>query len=101
MGAHAMAGFTGDILAILDKVPVWKRVQAAPDRIDALEKRIAELEARLTRAPGQACPSCGALEFRVTTSVPSKGPFGRLGAKDVTRGCGACSFTETDLVTPK
>lgn len=96
-----MAGFTGDILAILDKVPVWKRVQAAPERIDALEKRLAELEAKLLRAPGQACPSCGALEFRVTSSAVSKGPFGRLGAKDVTRTCGACNFTDTDLVTPK
>lgn len=94
-----MAGVTGDILAILDKIPIWKRVQAAPDRIDALEKRIAELEGRLSRAPGQACPSCGALEYRVTNSAPSKGPFGELGAKDVTRACGACKFTDTDLVT--
>lgn len=92
---------TGDILAILDKIPIWKRVQAAPDRIDALDKRVAELEARLARAPGQACPSCGALEFRVTKSVPSNGPFGELGAKDVTRTCAACAFADTDLVTPK
>jgi hypothetical protein len=96
-----MASFTGDILAILDKVPIWKRVQAAPDQIDALEKRVAALEAKLMRAPGLACPSCGALEYRVTNSATSKGPFGRLGAKDVTRQCGECSFSETELIVPK
>ena len=96
-----MAAITGDLLALLDKIPVWRRVQAAPERIDALEKRVAELEAKLSRAPGAACPSCGAPEYRVTKSVVSAGPFGRLGAKDVTRTCGACSFTDTDLVTAK
>jgi hypothetical protein len=96
-----MAGVTGDILALLDKIPIWKRVQETPARVDALEKRIAELEARLARAPGQACPACGALEFRVTKSVRSSGPFGDMGAKDVTRTCGACTFVDTDYVTSK
>jgi hypothetical protein len=94
-----MAGFTGDILAILDKVPIWKRVQAAPDRVDALERRVVELEARLARAPGLVCPACGAYEYRVLKSVRSIGPFGDLGAKDVTRRCGACNFEETDFVS--
>lgn len=90
---------TGDILAILDKIPIWRRVQETPARVDALEKRIAELEARLNRAPGAACPSCGALEFRVSkTELHPR--LGRLGAKNVTRTCGACGFVDVDLATP-
>jgi hypothetical protein len=37
-----MATVTGDILALLDKIPIWKHVQETPARTDALEKRIAE-----------------------------------------------------------
>jgi len=95
-----MAGFTGDILSILDKIPIWKRVQETPSRVDALEKRIADLESQLGRAPGQACPSCGALEFRVTSSKPHP-ELGDFGAKNVTRKCGGCSFEDVELVTPK
>lgn len=92
---------TGDILAILDKIPIWKRVQETPDRVDALEKRIAELEAKLQKAPGLACPACGELSFRVTASGPTKGGFGRLGARDITKTCQSCGFTDTEMVTAK
>lgn len=61
-----MAGVTGDILAILDKIPIWKRVQETPTRVDDLEKRIEELERRLERAPGATCEACGAHSMRLT-----------------------------------
>jgi hypothetical protein len=96
-----MAAVTGDILALLDKIPIWRRVQESPARIDALEKRIADLEAMLAKAPGQACPSCGERAFRVKSSRPASGPFGALGAKDVVRRCEVCGFEDTDLVTAK
>lgn len=95
-----MAAFTGDLLALLDKIPIWRRVQEAPGRLDALEKRVAALEARLARAPGQACPSCGAAEFRVSATQPHP-ELGDFGAKNVTRTCGACSFEDVELVTPR
>jgi hypothetical protein len=98
--ALSVAALTEDILALLDKIPIWKRVQEAPRRIDELEKRVAELEGRLAKAPGQACPRCGELAFRVSSSVPSKGPFAALGGKDVTRKCGVCNFEDTTLQTP-
>jgi predicted nucleic-acid-binding Zn-ribbon protein len=82
---------TGDILSILDKIPIWKRVQETPDRVDTLEKRVAELEDRLRRAPGLACPKCGAYDFRTESSEA----FGLMGAS--TRRnmkCGDCGYTE-------
>lgn len=39
-----------EITELLRRWDVWKRVEEAPARIDALEKRIAELESRLQRA---------------------------------------------------
>ena len=35
-----------DLLALLDHWPLWKRVKESPARLDALEKRIADLEAK-------------------------------------------------------
>lgn len=59
------------ILRLLEKWPAWKRMTATPDRVDALEKKIAELEERLRRAPGEACPRCGTLEYRTREIVGS------------------------------
>jgi hypothetical protein len=74
-----------EITDILKRWDVWKRVEEAPARIDALEKRIAELESRLQRAPGEACPACGELDFRVASVQPSADPLGsHLGARDRT-----------------
>lgn len=86
-----------EILDLLRRWDAWKRIEQAPDRVDALEKRISELEGRLKRAPGQACPRCGALEFRTEKTVPSDGPFGAVGAFDRHLKCGACGHTEVKL----
>ena len=74
----------------------WKRVEEAPDRIDALERRIAELEEKLKRAPGEACPSCGALDFRTIESADDS-LFGMLGGKRKKLKCGSCGFEDERL----
>ena len=48
-----------NVVELLRRMDWWKRVEAAPDRIDGLEKRVAVLEKRLERAPGEACPRAG------------------------------------------
>lgn len=68
-----MASVTGDLLALLDKIPIWKRVQETPVRTDALERRIEALEKRLERAPALACEACGALAMRLTKQGGYKG----------------------------
>jgi hypothetical protein len=59
-----------EITELLKRWDVWKRVEESPARIDALEKRIAELEKRLQHAPGEACPSCGALNIAWSERSP-------------------------------
>jgi hypothetical protein len=90
----------GEIVEILKRWDVWKRVEAAPDRIDALEKRIADLEARFQRAPGEACPRCGALDFRVEKSTPG-GFAADLGGRIHHMKCGACNFTDEKMIAPR
>ena len=54
-----------NILTLLDKWPRWKRINDIPEQMDELLRRIAALEDRLERAPGEACPYCGALAMRL------------------------------------
>ena len=90
----------GDLVELLKRWDVWKKVEAAPARIDELEKRVAALEDRLRRAPGEACPSCGALDFRVERSEPAR-TFGGMGARTHYLKCGACGFADEKMILPK
>ena len=91
----------GEVTELLRRWDVWKRVEDAPARIDELEKRVADLEAKLKRAPGEACPKCEALEFRTARTEPIAGHLGRLGATYRHMECGACKHTERRTETHK
>ena len=82
-----------DILAILDKVPLWKSLKALPARMDALEKRLAALEGMGNAVPGRPCPDCGAKALRRTSSVPHP-TFHMLGTQLETWTCQACGGTD-------
>lgn len=89
-----------EVTELLRRWDVWKRVEECPDRVDALEAKIVELEARLARAPGLACPKCGALEFR-TETTSKHATLGDLGAINRHLKCSVCAYTEVRLETPK
>jgi hypothetical protein len=87
-----------EIVELLKSWDVWKRVEAAPDRIDVLEKRVLELESKLQRVPGEACPKCGALTYGVERSEPHP-LLGVVGARAHHMRCGSCGFTDQRTVT--
>jgi hypothetical protein len=58
-----------NVVSILRQWDVWKRIEALPDKVATLEEKVAALENRLERAPGEACPKCGALAMRLKTDV--------------------------------
>jgi hypothetical protein len=59
-------GVVDDVLKYLERWDVWKRVTATPERMDALEKRVAELEAKLgDTSPGDLCRFCGKRTLRL------------------------------------
>jgi DNA-directed RNA polymerase subunit RPC12/RpoP len=66
-------------------------------RIADLESRVAALERRLERAPGEACPHCGALSFRVQNSEPDAHSRNSLIRE---MRCEECGFKERWTVRP-
>ena len=95
-----MAWGLSDLVRLLDRWDVWKQMRANAEKVPELERRIGDLEARLERAPGDACPSCGALEFRTDKAVPAQGTFGKMGMIKRHLKCGACGHTEIRTETP-
>lgn len=82
-----------EILALLDKWPEWKRVRQAPDRIDALEKRLAALEATTPEQAGEPCPACGKPAMRRTSQEERKLAGHLVGVTDVWT-CSACGAVD-------
>ena len=83
-----------------DLADVRMALSDAKEALAEKDKRIVELEAGKSKAPGKSCPSCGVLDYRIVTTAPHP-EFGVLGGKNVTRACGSCGFSDTDLEVPK
>ncbi len=82
----------GDILSLLDRVPIWKRVKELPDKMDALEKRLATLEAK-PKLP--ICESCGEGSMRRQADAPLTGQwaaFNGAGGGLKVYKCDKCGF---------
>jgi hypothetical protein len=83
---------------------IWTRVREALKQvhkiedallhIDDLQKRITDLEARLQRCPGEGCPHCGALAYRVDYVDENVG----FGARKHHRKCEACGFRDSQVI---
>lgn len=78
----------------LERIPLWKRVSALPDRMEAMEARLAALELKIAGGHGAACPICEAPGFKRTASKPHP-TFAFVGLKTDTYSCGACGHSET------
>jgi uncharacterized protein with PIN domain len=84
----------GEITELLQRWDVWKRVEAAPRRIDDLEKRVAALEAGATKSKAPAalqCPVCGG-ELKITDEREHD-QFGFAGLKVHKMTCTKCGKT--------
>jgi hypothetical protein len=83
-----------DFLKALDRWSEWKDMRAAPARIDALAKRVEELEAKLGgKWPPDVCKYCGERAARMSFSSPE--PKG-IARQEWT--CGACDQVELRFV---
>jgi uncharacterized protein with PIN domain len=67
----------GDVLGVLDRIPIWKRLQQVPNEIEELRTRIAALEAALAKAPGESCKYCGERAMRLASQGRIMGSMGK------------------------
>lgn len=87
-------GMLEDVMRALERIPGWKRIAEAPAQVEALERRVAALEARLAPAKGDQCPRCRAMAFQLIETVPADPPWDKMGVRvDVLR-CSSCNYED-------
>jgi len=65
-------GVIDDVRKWLQDWADWKRIKEQAEKVPALEKRIADLEAKLGgKQPGDVCKACGARALRMVSNRPS------------------------------
>jgi hypothetical protein len=89
-----------ELLKLLNQIPAWKRMSELPDRVDTLEKRLAELEKQKPGVPNEneyldlgRCslrkkPTGG--YFDTPLCPTCKKPLSQFGAQSL--GCGTCAI---------
>lgn len=88
-------GWIGDLAALFDRSKTARRTLQAPDRIDAIEKRLEILEAKLgNKWPADVCSSCGERALRMDDARVVTG-----GTRQFWK-CGSCSKVEPRLIRP-
>jgi hypothetical protein len=85
-----------DIIVILDNIPIWKQLKELPAKLEALEKRVAELENKVTLTADN-CPKCKAKTFELLSTAPDP-VFGEMGVQKRLYQCSACGFEESKSV---
>ena len=54
-----------DILKALDRWDLWRQITTTPERVESLERRVAELETKLGETwPPDVCTACGKRALR-------------------------------------
>ena len=83
-----------ELNSLLEKIPLWKRLQAMPKEIDELKARIVDLETAI-KGGGQedACPKCHRRTFALSATEDDP-TFGKLGIQRRVYVCSSCSHTE-------
>jgi predicted nucleic-acid-binding Zn-ribbon protein len=85
-------------LSLLDKIPVWKQLKELPQKVESLEKRVAELE-KNPASTDDICPKCKNNSYELISTKPHK-HLGIVGVKDRLYRCSQCGFEEIKTVEP-
>ncbi len=87
---ETVMGFLEDVVKVLDRIPVWKRLQGVPAEVDDLKARVAALEEKLGgKWPGDVCRYCGARAVRLSDST-------RANDKGIIRETWHCTDCDAD-----
>lgn len=86
-------GMLEDVMKALERIPIWKRVIALPDRMDQLERRIAAIEKLAAGGAIDGCPICNSFGF-VRISTRKHPQFGAAGLMLDLFRCEECEHQE-------
>jgi|NGEPerStandDraft_6_1074524.scaffolds.fasta_scaffold21736_3 hypothetical protein len=92
----------GDIVSLLEKIPIWKRLKTLPEQFDALQARVAVLESEIAKRPSlEQCPICNSGNLKVTAVSPHP-TLGSVGVQERLMTCDnpACGHKEKRLHDP-
>ena len=74
---------TNELLDLLEQIPAWRRVRELPERIDALERLLVELDARTKGRRAEHCPICNeGLQIDTNGMVTSVTDSARVPSRD-------------------
>ncbi|MGS1060560.1 hypothetical protein [Burkholderia glumae] len=89
---------SGDLLKLLEQLPVWKQMVGMSKEIEALRKRVELLEQSQQQIPkADQCPKCNGLAFKLDRTIPHP-TFGMMGKQLRVYVCGTCGHTENRRV---
>lgn len=77
-----------DLIAILDKIPIWKTIKVLPEKFQDLEKRVEALEAK--KQTRLTCLQCGSSNYKIEDTRTSRGD-GKL-MHTVSYTCQSCNY---------
>jgi len=82
-----------NILALLERIPVWKKLIDLPKRVDDIDRKIVDIENKLSSSSEIKCPACGEYKYFVVSSIKDKN-MGDMGTVTRKYKCKACGFSE-------
>ena len=90
---------TNELLDLFEQIPAWRRVRELPERIDALERLLVELDARTKGRRAEHCPICNGGTL-ATVEVQEHPNFGHVGVQEWILHCSDCAHSEKRLHDP-
>ncbi|MDE1714761.1 hypothetical protein PWG14_19905 (plasmid) [Chromobacterium amazonense] len=82
-----------ELNTLLEKIPLWKRLQSMPQEIDELRKRIEQLESSMQPKGHDSCPKCHQRTFELVRTEPDP-VFRKLGVQRRVYECSSCHHSE-------
>jgi len=85
-----------DLLPLLEKIPIWRRIAELPRRVDELERRLAALEQRPALP---ICAKCGIGHRRLDREEKMTGAFAVFndsGTRIRVFKCDQCGFEDRE-----
>ncbi|GMR17679.1 MAG: hypothetical protein BMS9Abin33_0072 [Gammaproteobacteria bacterium] len=86
-----------DLLKVLNRIPAWGRIVTLPDKVEALERRLASLERKTYKGDAKSaelCPKCSQYTFELKSRNPHP-IYGKIGVQEEHYKCSECGFSRT------